>query len=120
MYLLCACCCISCAFHVLSPVNFPCAFAESAAGYFSAAIAACSINRPTSAGCEMNGTWLDLISVVFAPMRFAKNRSRIGFSAWSSCAMMYHEGIVNLSTQKAMPVDLFEHCCLPLLRYKSY
>src|SRR5712671_800776 len=86
MYLLRACCWISCAFHVLSPVNFPCVFAESAAGYFSAAIAACSINRATSAGCEMNGTWLDLISVVFAPMRFAKNRWRFGFSAWSSCA----------------------------------
>jgi len=25
----------------------------------------------------------------------------------------------DLSTQKAMPVDLFEHCCLPPLRYKS-
>src|SRR5436190_5530796 len=79
MYLLCACCYVRSAFHVLSPVNFPCAFAESAAGYFSAAIAACSINRATSAGCEMNGTWLDLISVVFAPMRFAKNRWRFGF-----------------------------------------
>src|SRR5260221_9815669 len=94
MYLLRACYWISCAFHVLSPVNFPCAFAESTAGYLSAAIAACSINRATSAGCEMNGTWLDLISIVFALMRFAKNRWRLGFSAWSSCATMYHEGIV--------------------------
>ena len=25
----------------------------------------------------------------------------------------------DLSTQKAMPVDLFEHCCLSPLRYKS-
>src|SRR2546430_17012651 len=97
MYLLRACCCVSCVFHVLSPVNFPCAFAESAAGYFSAAIAACSINRATSAGGEMNGTWLDWISVVVAPMRFAKNRWRFGFNAWSSCATMYHEGIVFLA-----------------------
>src|SRR2546423_1533726 len=29
MYLLRACCCVSCAFHVLSPLNFPWAFAES-------------------------------------------------------------------------------------------
>src|SRR5438105_8709031 len=40
MYLLCACFLVSCAFHVFSPVNFACAFAEWGAGYFSAAIAA--------------------------------------------------------------------------------
>jgi hypothetical protein len=41
-------------------MNFLCKFAD--VGYFSAALAACSINRATSAGCEMNGhvTRLDL------------------------------------------------------------
>jgi hypothetical protein len=39
--------------------------------YLAAALAACSMNRATTNGCERNGTWLDLTSVTVAPMRFA-------------------------------------------------
>jgi alkanesulfonate monooxygenase SsuD/methylene tetrahydromethanopterin reductase-like flavin-dependent oxidoreductase (luciferase family) len=41
--------------------------AEISAGHFPAS----SMTLTTSFGCDRNGTWLDLISVVFAFMRFA-------------------------------------------------
>jgi hypothetical protein len=38
---------------------------------FAAAVAACSISRATTSGCEMNATWLALTSLVLAFIRFA-------------------------------------------------
>src|SRR5260370_14300420 len=43
----------------------------------------------TSFGCERNGTWLDLIRVVVAPIRFAWKRSSSGLIARSSEQTMY-------------------------------
>ena len=39
--------------------------------YFAAPAAACSISFATTSGWEMNATWLDLTSLVFAFIRLA-------------------------------------------------
>src|SRR6202171_2506306 len=48
----------------------------------------------TSAGFESIGTWLLVISVVVAFIRFAKKRSSSGAIALSSLDTMYHDGFV--------------------------
>src|SRR5260370_35753209 len=49
-----------------------------------------SITFATAFGWDKNGTWLALISVVFAPARFAQKRSRSGLMARSFEQTMYN------------------------------
>jgi len=46
--------------------------------------AACRIKSAISCGCEINDRWLEVSSIVVAPIRFAMNRSRSGLMVRSS------------------------------------
>src|SRR5580658_81715 len=59
-----------------------------------AALAADSMTFAITEGLEMKLTWLALISVVLAPIRFAMNRSKSGLMAWSCVETTYQEGML--------------------------
>ena len=56
--------------------------------------AASLMSLTTSSGCDTMGTWLEAISKVVAPIRWANKRSALGGIASSFLATRYHDGSV--------------------------
>ena len=73
------------------PVSFP-RICHAAASRPSTAFAAARMTSITKSGWESMGTWLLASSVVVAPMRLAKNRSRSGWTVRSFSATMNQLG----------------------------
>src|SRR4051794_26586288 len=67
--------------------------ADGSVGYCTDA-AASRITRVVASGREICGTWEDRTSLVFAPARWAMNRSVAGGIAWSLLATRYQDGMV--------------------------